>query len=283
MRALVRSTRAELLRIKTWPAAWILAGAWLGLNAAFAYLFNYISYRNGDSSFSNDGTAAATLLPRLLPEAVPQVLLQGMPLFGGALMMVLGAVLAGSGFGTGTWKTALTQGPSRVATVGGSLAALALWVVGIVAATLLSDFAFATAVAVVEDQAVVWPALRSVAEGLGTGVLVFALWALTGYVLGVVARGPAISVGLGLVWLLVVENLLRGVGSMLSAVDSLTHVLPGTAAGSLVGAMVDTTTGDSAPGVLTALSGTEATVTVTAYLVVLPLVAIAIMRHRDVS
>lgn len=283
MTAWVRSTRAELLRMRKWPAVWILVGAWLALNATFGYLFNYISYRTGDGSFSNEGTAAATLLPRLLPDAVPQVLLQGMPLFGGALMMVLGAILAGTGFGLGTWKTAFTQGPSRVSTVGGSLLALLLWVVGIVVITLVCDFAFAVSIAAVEDQAIVWPTLRSVGEGVGAGVLVFALWALAGYFLGAVTRGPAVSVGLGLVWLLVVENLLRGVGNLLPAVEAATHVLPGTAVGSLVGAIVDTSTGDGTPGVLTALNGTDAAITVAGYLVVLPLVALVLLRQRDVS
>ena len=55
------------------------------------------------------------------------------------------------------------------------------------------------------------------------------MWALTGFLLGTVARGPALSVGLGLVWALVVENLLRGVGALLGAVEAFTKVLPGTA------------------------------------------------------
>lgn len=50
--------------------------------------------------------------------------------------------------------------------------------------------------------------------------------------------GPALSVGLGLVWAPVIENMLRGVGSLLGWVDVLTHFLPGTAAGSLVGSIV---------------------------------------------
>jgi ABC-2 type transport system permease protein len=283
MKALTRSTRAELLRMRKWPAVWILVAAWMALNATFGYLFNYISYRTGETSFSNEGAVTGSLLARLLPEAVPQVLLQGMPLFGGALMMVLGAVVAGSGFGVGTWKTAFTQGPSRVATVGGSIVALLLWVLGSVVATMLCDFCFATSIAAAEGQAIVWPTLGSLAESVGAGLMVFSLWAMAGYFLGVVARGPALSVGLGLVWLLVVENLLRGVGNVLSAVEGLTHVLPGTAAGSLVGAVVDTSTGETTPGVLTVLNATEATATVAVYLVVLPLLVIVLMRQRDMS
>ena len=53
---------------------------------------------------------------------------------------------------------------------------------------------------------------RHGAEAAGAGFLVLEMWALLGYALGTLARGPALSVGLGLVWALVVENLLRGVG-----------------------------------------------------------------------
>ncbi len=41
-------------------------------------------------------------------------------------------------------------------------------------------------------------------------------------------------------WALVVENLLRGVGSLLAGVETATQFLPGTAAGSLVGAIIGT-------------------------------------------
>jgi hypothetical protein len=284
MRGLLRSARAELLRMRKWPAVWVTVGAWMVLNGMFGYLFDYISYATGDSSFSNEGTSTARLLAGLLPGAVPDVLVQGMPMFGGALMMVLGAIVAGNGFGLGTWKTVFMQGPSRLAAVGGSLLALSVWVVGIVLTTLLADFGFALAIAAAESQSVVWPSAQAVAESVGGGVLVLEMWALAGFLLGVVARGPAISVGLGLVWALVVENLLRGVGTMLSGVATATQVLPGTAAGSLVGAIVGSPAGgDSTPGVLTVLSGPEAVLTVAAYVVALPLLAMLVMRRRDVA
>lgn len=283
MKALLRSTRAELLRTRKWPAVWITLGAWMLLNGLFGYLFDYISYATGDSSFSNEGAATAGLLPGLLPEAVPDVLLQGMPMFGGALMMVLGAILAGNGFGLGTWKTVFTQGPSRSAAVGGSLLALVVWVVGTVLATLACDLVFSLVIAAAEEQPVVWPSLQAMGEGVGGGVMVLGMWAAAGFLLGVLARGPALSVGLGLVWALVVENLLRGVGTLLSGVETMTQYLPGTAAGSLVGAIIGTPRGNGTPGVLTDLGGTQAAVTVAAYLLVLPLVALVVMRRRDLA
>ena len=68
-----------------------------------------------------------------------------------------------------------------------------------------------------------WPASATSAVSLGAGLLVLGMWALTGFLLGTLARGPALSVGLGLVWALVVENLLRGVGELLGPVEAFTN------------------------------------------------------------
>ena len=124
MSALVRTTRAELFRLRRWPAVWVTITAWLLLNALFNYLFNFVTYTSGDNSFSNQGESRADVLASIVPSGIADQLPQGAPLFGGAIMMVLGAIVAGNGYGWGTWKTVFTQGPSRRDVVGGSVGAL---------------------------------------------------------------------------------------------------------------------------------------------------------------
>ena len=109
------------------------------------------------------------------------------------------------------------------------------------------------------------------------------MWALAGYFLGTVARGPAVSVGLGLVWALVIEGLLRGVGNSLDAVATFTHVLPGTAAGSLIGSIIGVGGPDPTPGLLDTLTGTRALVTVLVWAVALPTASVWLVRRRDVA
>jgi ABC-2 type transport system permease protein len=280
MTTVLDSTRAELLRLRRWPAVWITVGAWMALALTFGYVFDYVSYATGTESFATEGTSRAALLAGLLPQGVPDVLVQGMPMFGGALAMVLGALVAGNGFGWGTWKTAFTQGPGRLAAVGGSLTALTTFVVVIVAATLALFTAVAAGIALAEGQAITWPTATHLAQAVGGGLLVLEMWALLGYTVGIVARGPALAVGLGLVWALVVENLLRGVGSLLGAVEQLTLFLPGTAAGSLVGSLTGTT---GTPGVLDVIGGDRAALTVAAYVVGLTAVVLVVMRRRDLA
>jgi ABC-2 type transport system permease protein len=283
MNTVIASTRAELLRLRKWPAVWVTLSAWLALTAMFGYLFNYLSYTTGDTSFSNEGATAASLLREILPGDVPNVLVQGMPMFGGALMMVFGAIVAGNGYGWGTWKTVFTQGPSRMSAMAGSLAALATFVALTVVATLALCFGLSLLVAATESQAVTWPSAGDLGISLAVGLLVMNMWALAGFLLGTVARGPALSVGLGLVWALVVENLLRGVGELLGPVEAFTKILPGTSAGSLVGSIVGVGGPNPTPGVLDLLTGPQATALLAAYVVALQVVALALVRRRDVT
>ena len=126
--------------------------------------------------------------------------------------------------------------------------------------------------------------MGSLLKSAAGGLLVLEMWALMGYALGTLARGPALSVGLGLVWALVVENLLRGVGSLLGPIESVTHVLPGTSAGSLIGAIVDVGSNPTdTPGVLDVVSGDQALITVLVYAVALPSLVLVLVRRRDVT
>jgi ABC-2 type transport system permease protein len=283
MTPLIRSTRAELLRLCRWPALWVLTATWLTLNVVFGYVFDYITYRTGDSAGPNTGVPPEELLSGVLPDAVPAVLVQGMPMFGGAILMILGALAAGSGYGWGTWKTVLTQGPGRSAAVGGTLLALATVVVGVVLGTAVVDLGVSTLLAVVEDRPVDLPPAGELVEATGAGLLVLGMWTTAGVLLGTLARSPALAVGLGLVWALVVENLLRGVSGLLGGLAVLTDHLPGTAAGSLVGTLDATGQAGGAPGVLTILPGSTALAALAIYLVAFSAATLLLTRRRDLA
>jgi ABC-2 type transport system permease protein len=246
-------------------------------------VFDYIAYRTGDSAGPNPRVPPEELLAGVLPDAVPAVLLQGMPMFGGAILMILGALAAGSGYGWGTWKTVLTQGPGRAAALGGTLVALGTVVAGVVLGTAVVDLGVSTLLTVVEDRPVVLPPAGELVEAAGVGVLVLGMWTTAGVLLGSLARSPALAVGLGLVWALVVENLLRGVSGLLGGLAVVTDHLPGTAAGSLVGALGASGQAGGAPGVLMVLPGPTALTALTTYLVAFTAAALLLIRHRDLA
>ena len=285
MSALLASTRAELLRLRRWPALWVLAGVWVALSVAFGYVFDYIAYKTGSSPGPDAaGATGQALLAGLLPSAAPVTLTQGMPMFGGAEAMILGALAVGSGYGWGTWKTVLTQGPGRRSVFGGTLVALAVFLTGLVLVSAAVDLAISCGIAAAENQPIDLPSLGAWAQGIGTGLLVLGMWTAGGVLVGALTRSPALGVGLGLLWALVVETLLRGVATVLGGIAAVSDHLPGTAAGSLVGALsaAQSGTGRDTPGVLSILTGTASSVWLAAYLVGFVVVTLLVVQRRDV-
>ncbi|MEV4154260.1 ABC transporter permease [Nocardia salmonicida] len=281
-RDLTASVRAEAVRLGRWPAFWIVLGTWILLNLTFAYLFNYLAYASGESGAMSDGLPREVLLGQLVPAAVPEVFTQGMSMFGGALVLILGALAVGSGYGWGTWKTVFTQGPSRVAAVAGLLLSLLAVVLALVLVAFAVDIGIATVIAASESQPIVMPSLDDALIGILTGTAILGMWTLAGALIGAVARGPALAVGLGLVWVLVVENLLRGVAGIFGPIEAVTNLLPGTAAGSLAGAM-RTVEGPATPGVLDILTRGESFALLAAYVMAFAGGTIWLMARRDLT
>jgi ABC-2 type transport system permease protein len=280
MSEVLASARADILRLRRWPTVWVLVGIWLLLNIMFTYVFPYLSYRNGSGAFAD--RPRADLLAGVLPAHVGLSVVQGMPMFGGAIILTLGALAAGSGYGWGTWKTALTQGPSRLSVAGGTLIAMGGLVLVTLAVTFVVDLGCASLLAMVEGQPLGFPAIGSLAKAIGGGVLVLGMWALAGVTIGTLSRSPALAVGVGVVWVLAIENLLRGVASLLDWVKPVTDVLPGTAAGSLVAAIGATPVSQGgSPGVVTNLAGWPAAGVVVGYVLVFLVCTTVLMRRRD--
>jgi ABC-2 type transport system permease protein len=277
--------RAELRRLGRWPAMWVLCGSWIVLNLTFGYVFTYLGYRSEDGSGFAGGGSKSVLLAQMMPDQAPITLVQGMPMFGGALLMILGALTVGNGYGWGTWKTVFTTGPSRITALGGTLFAVGAVVAGLVVVTFGLDLVASFVVASVEHQPAIWPAVSALAQGYGSALLIGGMWTAAGVLLGTLARGPALAVGLGLVWSLVVENLLRGVAVLLGPLKVVTDVLPGTAAGSLAGAMGALPPNDpnGTPGVNTILDGTGATVLLLVYLLCFAIVSLSLTARRDIA
>lgn len=286
---MIGSLRAELIRLGRWLPTWVLCGTWLVLNLAFGYLFNYLTYRSDNGvGFSADASSpdrARAVLAQMMPDSVPATMVKEVPLAGGVLVLILGAVAVGSGYGWGTWKAVFLTGPRRSVAVTGTFAALAVIVTGLVLTTFAVDLLAAYTVATAESQPVIWPAFADAARGLGAALLISGMWTAGGVLLATLTRGAATAVGLGLVWALVVENLLRGFAESLGPIEAVTDVLPGTAAGSLAGALgaLPQDAPNGTPGVVTAIGGTAAVALLGAYLFAFVVASLALKAGRDVT
>jgi hypothetical protein len=118
---------------------------------------------------------------------------------------------------------------------------------------------------------------------MAAGWLILCMWCSFGAVLAILMRGTALPIGLALVWILVVENVIRATAPGLPVIAALEQGLPGVNAGSLVAAMgrggTPATTGD---GVAAIVGGGEALAVVALYLLLFVSVGALIMRSRDV-
>ncbi|WP_370615743.1 ABC transporter permease [Mumia sp. Pv 4-285] len=284
MRDLVDVVRAELAALVRRPGAWALLATAVVLSMTFAYLIPYISYRSGQSPAEGaDAVSPEQLLASTLPDQLVPNTLDGFPVFAGALALVLGALVAGSQYGFGTLKTLLVQRPGRLTVAAGQTVALVLSV-GIGVLVLFGVGAIAsTAIALGAGRTVAFPAPAHLLPGMAGGWLVLTMWATIGACLATVLRSVALPIGLGVVWVLGVENLVAAVASsVLTGMEPVRDLLPGASAGSLVAALGPEQVGPAAPGVTDALSGGRALVTVAAYVVVAVGVGWWRTRRRDV-
>jgi ABC-type transport system involved in multi-copper enzyme maturation permease subunit len=279
------SLSAELLKLRKRPATWLVGTVFVTLGLVFAYLFPYLSYKsNGARQGPVAGTGEELLLNTLPASLVPSAL-SGWPLFGGALALVLGALVTGSEYGWSTLKTILAQQPGRLAVLGAKLTATALVTAIMVVASLAADALASWAIATAENRAIDWPPPPELALGVAAGWLIVTMWCVTGMFLGTVLRGTALPVGIGLVWALVIEQLVRGFASTLDAIDVLQRWLPGTNAGALVAALGAPTQGrgGGTPGISDVVGGTHATLVVAGYLIALAAATAVVLRRRDVT
>ncbi|MDQ3966351.1 MAG: ABC transporter permease subunit [Actinomycetota bacterium] len=273
---MLASFSAEMLKLYKRPAAWVLLLVSLVLSQVFNYLVPYAGYLSADSE-----RAAERILADTMPENLISNSIGGFPLFAGALALTLGAVSVGSEYGWGTLKTMLIQRPRRLSIYAGELLALAVAVLAIV----LSIFAFGAltsyAIATSQLESMAWPSLTDLIQGIASGWLILMMWCVLGVMLAFLFRGTALPIGLGVVWILGVENLIVNVAAaLLDFAETLQKGLPGVNAGSLVSAVGG---GNDTPGVNTVVDGTQATLVLVAYAVVFVLIAGFVLQRRDVT
>jgi ABC-2 type transport system permease protein len=283
IRAVAGSFSAELLKLRKRPAIWVLVGVVLLLTQVFGYILPYSSYATGGENNQTQGVDPQQVLAGVLPGELIPSSLGGFPIFAGALALVLGALVAGSDYGWGTMQTALTQRPTRLALYGGKLLALAGLALAVVLATFTLNAVVASGIAAVESKPLDFPSAATLARGIGSGWLIIGMWTGFGALLGFAFRSVALPIGLGVVWVLGVENLISGVAdSLLTGLRPLRDLLPGVNAGSLVWAL-GPGSGEAAPGVADAVGGARAGLSLAVYVALFAVVGGYLLRRRDVT
>lgn len=267
--------RAEGRKLVRRPAIWTLLAVALTLSLIFTYIVPYAGYAGGTSGPTADRGLAAMLPDQLVGNAIG-----GLPVFLGALMLILGVLTVGSEYAWGTWKTVLTQDPSRIRVYAAKLAVALLAALTGVVAVFAAGAAASALIASGESAPLDWPSAGEVLTGIGAGWLIAAMWTVLGALLAIALRGVALPVGLGLVWLLAVQNLLSVIAApLLDWVAQLQKGLPGPNAGSLVAALGG---GTDTPGVEAVVGGGQAALVLAAYVIAFAALGGALLRGRDI-
>jgi ABC-2 type transport system permease protein len=269
------SFRAESLKLAKRPATWLLLAIALSLGLVFTYLIPYAGYAGGTG-----GVRSERGLPAMLPDHLVGNSIGGLPVFLGAIALIFGVLAVGGEYGWGTWKTLLVQGPSRLRVYGGKLLALAAAMLALVLAMFAVGALASVLIATVESQPLNGPAPADLAAGVGAGWLIASMWTALGVMLAVALRGVALPIGLGLVWLMAVQNLLSAIAApLLSWVAQTQKGLPGPNAGSLAAALGS---GSDTPGVDALVGGGQAALVVAGYLVAFVVIGAVLLKRRDV-
>lgn len=274
------SVRAELLLLAKRPATWVLVALPIVMSLLFGYILPYSSYVSGPPE-----GRPATDLRDMLPERMVPSLLEGVPFYLGMVALILGVLAVGSEYGWGTLKTVLMQQPRRLHLFGAKLAAVA----AVLAVSTVSIFAVAavssSAVAWRENAPADWPAAWDVARGMGAAWLILTLWAMFGVLLAVLSRGTALAIGLGILYGLVVEGLIAGLGSDLPLVQDAAQAFLRTNGYSLVAPLGASVAEGGEPGAFAGpfVAARQALLVILGYLVLFAGVSALVIRRRDVT
>nr|MDT0663369.1 ABC transporter permease subunit [Micromonospora sp. DSM 115978] len=271
----VRALRAELFALRRRPAVWVLAAAWTGQIICFVYLITYLVYRALPA-----GPDAGRVLVDLLPSSADRTVVGALPVWGGPVMLILGALIAGGDQRWGTPRTVLARFADRTAFLLGRFLALAVVLLALAASTLLVAAASSAAVALVEGEALRWPGPGRFALALGSIWLIGTAWAAVGFVLALTLRNLAAAIGVGLLWTLLVENAVNGLGGLVPLFGALRTAQLSTGSGSMAAALG--ASGDGF-GVAAVTSGPVAAAVLGGYVAVALFTALAVFRRRDLA
>lgn len=268
-----------LLRARRVPL--VVGIVWAVMVAVFAVLVPYVVYLALPASSGQDTGA---ILDGVLLESSATAVLGSYPMFGGAVMLIFGILVAGPEYRWGTWTARFTQGPTRTQVVlakavVAALVAAAMTVGAHVLATLAS-----AGVTAVEGRALTLPPLTQTLGALAGSALIAAVWTVVGLGLSIVLRGTTLALIVGLVWSLALENVVSGLAQVVSALEPVRHALLGVASGSLVSGLgAPAQDAGGTPGVVSVLSTPTALLVMAAYAAVALLAATLLARRRDIA
>lgn len=207
---IVNAIRAEWFKVMRRPAVWVTIGLMLALSVGLEYVLVYAVAIHPPRGAERLGSTLVTLRRDLYPDAVVRKTLANAGSLYGIFALIAGVLVQGSEYAWGTVKTAHLQLPGRLAIHAAQLVSIALLTVVMALGLFAVDAAASVGIALIDGQTITWPSAAELIKGLGAAWLIFGFMAVFGYTLATVFKQSAMAIGLGLAYLLVIENLVFG-------------------------------------------------------------------------
>jgi len=271
---MIASIKAEWRKNRFRPAFLIAAGI---IAAVVALLYSVEFYQ----ATHHTSAADASLLALYPDQFVNNVMGAGFPL-GAAMALVLGALAAGSEYGWGTMKTVLTQRPGRLTTLAGRVIAFQAWM-GILTLIIFGVGAgYSVVIVSIEGHAIVLPAAIDIAKGVGAMWLVLSVSGSLGMALGVLFRQSAAALGVGLIYVTVLQIVLvRFINAFNNgSYKWIANLFDGQNASALLQSFTSPVYGRA---VAPAIGAEQAVLVLVAYLAFFLIASAAPLRQRDVT
>lgn len=246
----------------------------------FSYLLPYYAYTSGLNFHRGAG---AILLLALLPQNLVLNIMNSFPFFGGTIVLILAVLSMGSEYTWGTLTPVFTQRAGRLRIFFSKVTALAVALLPFVISVFVLGFAASVLIAWREGQAIDLPEAWPVVKAFGACWFIMAVWASFGVLLAVLSRGTALAIGLGIVYGLALEGIISAFGQQIDLLNQISKAFLRTNGYSLISSL-GVAIPEGGPGnfIGPIVSGGQALMLLTAYIVLFLGVAAAIVRRRDV-
>ena len=286
------SLGAELLKLRKRVSTWVLGLIWLAVIILLNYALIYVLLSNAPPPTFPAGTPKAQQeqlqeqqeqyeeqqLAFLYPEKVVPNLTPGFPSLGAPIVLILGALAVGSEYSWSTFKTVLTQRPSRLAVFFGKLLALGVVLALLVVLIFVAGAASGYVVAGLSGEPLTGPPAGELIRALGAGWLILAVWATLGALLATLLRSTALAVGIGLVYSLGLESIITNLPIQNETYRDVIGFLPGQNSTFLAESFSKQGLTSPQP-----VDATQATFVLLAYTTAFVLLAALVFRRRDVT
>ena len=278
------AVRAEWFKLVRRRALWMTIGLMVALAVGIEYFLVYVVATHPPAGPARAGSDLAALRTGLYPDSVVKKSLANASGLVGIFALIVGVLAQGSEYSWATVKTALVQLPGRISILVGQLASLAALALIMALGLFVADAVASYVIATIDAKPAVWPSVIDLIKGVGAAWLILYFLTVLGFGLATVFRQSAMAIGLGLAYVLVIENLVFGL--LVNLGDTFKQIqewFPIANAGYLQQSFGRTTGAVAAAAASPPVGATHAVIVLALWLVGVAALSATLVRARDVT